>query len=129
LNLGTNIDDALRDLTVRVPLLDARFFVSAVLLQKDTGGNLSEVLTNLAYIIRERFKLKGMVQAVSAQGRLTAIVLTVLPIVLAVLLTFLAPDYLGSMLDDPDGLKILGFVAVMQVVGYLIMRQIIDIKV
>ncbi|MDZ7637070.1 MAG: type II secretion system F family protein [Bryobacterales bacterium] len=128
-NLGSSLDDSLRNLCNRVPILDVRFFVSSVLLQKDTGGNLSEILTNLAYIIRERFKLKGMVKAVSASGRMTAWVLIALPIALAVGLSFLAPGYLDTLVNDPEGKVIIIFVCVAQVVGYFVMRKIIDIKV
>lgn len=128
-NLGSSLDDSLRNLTNRVPLLDVRFFVSAVLLQKDTGGNLSEILSNLAYIIRERFKLKGMVKAVSASGRMTAWVLIALPIALAIGLTFLAPGYLDALINDPEGKIIVIFVCVAQVIGYFVMKKIIDIKV
>jgi len=128
-NLGSSLDDCLRNLCNRVPLLDVRFFVSSVLLQKDTGGNLSEILTNLAYIIRERFKLKGMVKAVSASGRMTAWVLIALPIALAVGLSFLAPDYLDTLVNDPEGKMIIIFVCVAQVIGYFVMKKIIDIKV
>lgn len=105
------------------------FFVSAVLLQRETGGNLSEILTNLAYIIRERFKLRGMVKAISSQGRFTAGVLTAIPIGLAIILSFIAPTYLDDMMNDPDGKFILLFVAGAVVLGYIIMERIIDIKV
>jgi tight adherence protein B len=128
-NLGSSIDVAMRSMTERVPLVDARFFVSAVLLQRETGGNLSEILTNLAYIIRERFKLRGMVKAISSQGRFTAGVLTAIPIGLAVALSFMAPNYLTDMFNDPDGKFILLFVGGAIVFGYLIMERIIDIKV
>jgi tight adherence protein B len=128
-NLGSSLDNSLRNLCNRVPLLDVRFFVSAVLLQKDTGGNLSEILTNLSYIIRERFKLKGMVKAVSASGRMTAWVLIALPIALSVGLSFLAPGYLDALVNDPEGKLIIIFVCVAQVIGYFVMKRIIDIKV
>ncbi|MCL4783237.1 MAG: type II secretion system F family protein [Bryobacterales bacterium] len=128
-NLGSSLDDSLRNLCSRVPLLDVRFFVSSVLLQKDTGGNLSEILSNLAYIIRERFKLKGMVKAVSASGRMTAWVLIGLPIGLAVGLSFLAPGYLDALVNDPEGKLIIIFVCVAQVIGYFVMRKIINIRV
>lgn len=128
-NLGSTLDVALRTMTQRVPLVDARFFVSAVLLQRETGGNLSEILTNLAYIIRERFKLKGLVRAVSSQARFTAWVLTAIPIALAVILTFIAPTYLDSMIQDAEGRIILISVCVMIIIAYFIMDRIIDIKV
>lgn len=128
-NLGSTIDVALRNMTYRVPLVDTRFFVSAVLLQRETGGNLSEILTNLAYIIRERFKLKGMVKAISSQGRFTATVLTVIPVALATILTFIAPAYLDDMVNDPEGKLVLMYVAASVVMAYVIMEKIIAIKV
>lgn len=128
-NLGSTIDVALRNMTDRVPLVDTRFFVSAVLLQRETGGNLSEILNNLAYIIRERFKLKGMVKAISSQGRFTATVLTVIPVALATILTFIAPTYLDDMIEDPDGKLVLIYVCFSVVFAYIVMEKIIDIKV
>jgi tight adherence protein B len=128
-NLGAPLEVAMRNLAARVPLLDVRYFVSAVLLQRETGGNLAEILTCLANIIRERFRLKGHVRAVSAHGRLTAIVLTILPIVTAILLMVIAPGYLNLLARDPDGkYLIIGTIAGM-FLGYYWMKRIIDIKV
>jgi tight adherence protein B len=128
-NLGAPIDDALQNLATRVPLLDVKFFVSAVLLQRETGGNLAEILTKLAYVIRERFRLKGQVRAASAHGRITALVLTFLPIVTMLALMVVAPGYLQSMADDPDGKYLIIGAIVGQIIGYFVMRRIIDIKV
>ncbi|MFX0116778.1 MAG: type II secretion system F family protein, partial [Candidatus Hodarchaeota archaeon] len=128
-NLGAPIEVALQNLAKRVPLLDVSFFVSAVMLQKETGGNLSEILTKLAYVIRERFKLKGQVRAASAHGRLTGIILTVMPIVLMIGLTIVAPGYLQSMVRDPDGKYLIIGAAVGQVLGYYFIRRIVNIKV
>jgi tight adherence protein B len=128
-NLGANIDVALANLVRRVPLLDVRFFVSAVLLQRQTGGNLSEILTRLAYVIRERFRLRGQVRAASAHGRLTAIILTLMPFFVTVALMFVAPNYLPAMAKDPDGkYMILGAIAA-QLIGYYFIRRIVNIKV
>ena len=88
-----------------MPLLDVRFFTSSVMLQKQTGGNLSEILSRLAYVIRERFRLKGQVKAASAHGRMTATILTLLPVVHHAGLLFVAPGYLQGMAEDPDGKK------------------------
>ncbi|HUQ90584.1 MAG TPA: type II secretion system F family protein [Bryobacteraceae bacterium] len=128
-NLGAPLDEALRNLTDRVPLLDVKFFVSSVLMQRETGGNLAEILTKLGYIIRERFRLKGQVRAMSAHGRLTAIILTILPIVTMFGLMIVAPGYLDSMGQDPDGKYLIIGAIAGQMVGYYIMRRIIDIKV
>ncbi len=128
-NLGSPIEDALSNLAERVPLLDVRFFVSAVLLQRETGGNLAEILNKLSYIIRERFRLKGQVRAASAHGRLTAAVLTALPLVTAVALLVIAPGYLNVMAREREGrYMILGAIAG-QALGYYFIRRIVNIKV
>ena len=128
-NLGAPLDMALRNFGERVPLLDARFFISSVLLQKQTGGNLSEILSRLAYVIRERFRLKGQVKAASAHGRLTATILTLLPIFTMLGLLIVAPGYLQGMAKDPDGkIMILGAI-IAQVIGNYFIKKIINIKV
>lgn len=128
-NLGAPLEVALASFAQRVPLLDVRLFVSAVLLQRRTGGNLGEILTRLAFLIRERFRLKGQIRATSAHGRMTSIVLTILPLVTIVLLQLVAPGYLEGMTKDPDGKwLILGSIAG-QILGYLAMRSITNIKV
>jgi len=129
LNLGAPLDTALTNFALRVPILDIRLFVSSVLLQKQTGGNLSEILMRLAFVIRERFRLKGQVRAASAHGRLTAIVLTVMPIALVVALMIVAPGYLQVMAKDSDGKYLIAGAVAAQILGYLIMRRITDIKV
>ncbi len=128
-NLGAPLDTALYNLADRIPLLDVRFFVSAVILQKQTGGNLGEILTRLGQVIRERFRLKGQVKAASAHGRVTALVLSILPAATAVLMFMAAPAYLKSMMDDPDGRKLIAGSVVGQIVGQLVIRKIIRIKV
>jgi tight adherence protein B len=128
-NLGAPIDIALRNFTMRVPLLDVRFFTSSVLLQKQTGGNLSEILSRLAYVIRERFRLKGQVKAASAHGRLTATILTVLPLATMLGLLFVAPGYLQGMASDSDGKIMIGGAIVAQILGNYFIKRIIDIKV
>ena len=128
-NLGAPLDIALRNFGERVPTLDARFFISSVMLQKQTGGNLSEILSRLAYVIRERFRLKGQVKAASAHGRLTATVLTLLPVGTMLGLLAVAPGYLQSMADDPDGKKMIGGAIVAQILGNYFIKKIINIKV
>lgn len=128
-NLGESLNVVLAHLADRIPLVDVRFFVSAVLMQRETGGNLGEILTKLSLVIRERFRVKGQVRAASAHGRITAAILTVMPLVSAMGLTLIAPTYLPSMMRDPDG-KYLIFGAVLsQVIGFLVMRKIVNIKV
>jgi tight adherence protein B len=128
-NLGAPLESALANFTLRVPLLDVRFFTSSVMLQKQTGGNLSEILQRLAYVIRERFKLKGQVRAASAHGKLTAVILTVLPVATMLGLFFVAPGYLQGMADDPDGKKMIGAAIIAQVLGNICIKKIINIKV
>ncbi|HTX37777.1 MAG TPA: type II secretion system F family protein [Bryobacteraceae bacterium] len=128
-NLGAPLDVALRNFGERVPLLDARFFISSVLLQKQTGGNLSEILSRLAYVIRERFRLKGQVKAASAHGRLTATILTILPVATMVGLLVVAPGYLQGMAADPDGKWMIGGAIVAQILGNFFIKKIINIKV
>jgi len=128
-NLGSSLDSALKNMAARVPLVDVRFFVSAVLLQKETGGNLSEILLKLAYVIRERFRLKGQVRAASAHGRVTGVVLTALPLVLTLALLAIAPGYLQGMAKDPDGKYLIAGSILGQIVGYCVIRRIVNIKV
>ena len=129
-NLGAPLDIALRNFTDRVPLLDVRFFTSSVLLQKQTGGNLSEILNRLSYVIRERFRLKGQVKAASAHGRLTATILTLLPVATMLgLLINVAPGYLQGMAEDSDGKYLIGGAIVAQILGNFFIKKIINIKV
>lgn len=129
LALGEAMEDALNNLIERVPLVEVRFFASTILLQRDTGGNLAEVLMKLSVSLRERSRLRGHVRAASEQGRLTATVLTILPIVTLVLLRTVSPDYLSSLTDDQLGRTLLGAAAASQVVGYLVMKKIINFEV
>jgi tight adherence protein B len=128
-NLGAPLDVAMRNFSMRVPLLDVRFFTSSVLLQKQTGGNLSEILSRLAYVIRERFRLKGQVKAASAHGRLTATILTLLPIATMLGLLVVAPGYLQGMAEDSDGKWLIGGAIVAQILGNFFIKKIINIKV
>lgn len=128
-NLGAALEVALANLCNRVPLLDVRFFSSSVLLQKQTGGNLAEILTRLADVIRERFRLKGQVKAASAHGRLTATILMLMPIGTMFALLVVSPGYLQGMAKDSDGKWLIAFAIVGQVVGNYFIRRIIKIKV
>jgi tight adherence protein B len=128
-NLGLPIEVALQGLAKRVPSLDVHFFVSAVLLQKRTGGNLAEILDKLAYVIRERFKLRGRIRAVSAHGRMTATSLSCIPIAVAVLMFYTNPDYVKFFFQDEVGNIMLGAGIGLQVIGYLIMKKIVNIEV
>ncbi len=129
LHLGSPLDVALGKLVMLVPLVDVRFFVSSVLLQQETGGNLSEILSKLSHVIRDRFRLKGQVKAVSAHGRITGLVLVLMPAGVAILMLFLSPGYLLTLFADPDGrLMVMGSI-VGQFVGFLCIKKITNIKV
>jgi len=128
-NLGATLEEALRNFAERVPLLDVRFFTSSVLLQRQTGGNLAEILTRLAYVIRERFRLKGQVRAASAHGRLTAGILVALPICLLVGLLLVAPGYIQGMASDHLGRWLIGAAVGLQLIGNYCIKKIINIKV
>lgn len=128
-NLGLPLDVALQKLAKRVPLLDVHFFVSAVLLQKRTGGNLAEILDKLAYVIRERFKLRGRIRAISAHGRMTGIALTCIPIGVAVIMFYVNPDYVRFFFNDEIGHYMLGAAVLLQVIGYLIIKKIVTIEI
>jgi tight adherence protein B len=128
-NLGASLDSALAGLVQRVPLIDVRFFVSAVLLQRETGGNLSEILMNLGDVIRDRFMLKGRVKAATAHARMTAVALTLIPIVVFVLLSLIMPGYLTPLREDFHGRIMFAGAVAGQVIGYLVMKKMINIKV
>jgi tight adherence protein B len=129
LNLGASLERAFANFAKRVPIADTRFFSSAVMLQRQTGGNLSEILNRLSHIIRERFRLKGQVKAASAHGRLTATVLTLLPIGTLAGLVITSPGYLDPLLTNPTGRKIIAVGILAQIVGNFFIRKIIKIKV
>ena len=127
-SFGMPLSDALKAMAERVPVLDARFFVTAVLTQRETGGNLSEVLDNLAGVIRERFKVKRQVRVVTAHGRITGWILAALPPVLAVILCFVSPDHMKTMITDPLGIKMLAIGGTMQGLGTIIIRKLVNIR-
>jgi tight adherence protein B len=128
-NLGLPIEVALQKLGKRVPSIDVHFFISAVLLQKRTGGNLAEILDKLAYIIRERFKLRGRIRSVSAHGRMTATALSCIPIAVAVLMFYTNPDYVNFFFKDDIGNIMLGAAVALQLIGYGVMKKIVNIEV
>src|SRR5579872_395892 len=128
-NLGLPIEVALQKLAKRVPSLDVHFFVSAVLLQKRTGGNLAEILDKLAYVIRERFKLRGRIRAISAHGRMTGLALTCIPLGVGIIMFYVNPDYARFFFTDEVGRIMLLAAILLQVIGYLIIRKIVQIEV
>lgn len=128
-NLGLPLENALQNFAKRVPLLEVHFFVSAVLLQKRTGGNLAELLDKLAVLIRERFKLRGKIKAISAHGRITASTLSIIPIGVAFLMFWTNREYVEFFIKDPAGNQMAGVAIFFQLVGYLIMKKIVTIEI
>jgi len=127
-NYGAPLPDALKAFALRIPSLDARFFVTAVLTQREAGGNLAEVLDRLAGVMRERFRIKREVRVKSAHGRITAFVLAGMPPVLAVIMLWNNPDAVKVLITDPLGLRMIAAAVVLQIVGTLIVRKLADIQ-
>ena len=125
---GMALPETLRSFGDRVQLLDARFFVTAVLTQREMGGNLSEVLDKLAAVIRERFKVKRQVRVISAHGRITGLVLGFLPPATAGILFILSPKHMRLLIDDPLGMYMVGLAIFLQIVGVLAIRKIVDVE-
>ena len=129
INYGIGMSDALQNLATRVPLTDLRYFVIAVLIQRESGGNLAEILGNISKIIRDRLKLYAQIRVLSAEGKMSAWVLGLLPFVVGLAISIINPNYMSSLFTDPVGLKMVGFAAVMIIVGIIWMRNIIQIRV
>lgn len=127
--LGLDMKEALKKMAGRVDSAELRLFVTAVILQRETGGNLAEILEGTAYVIRDRFRILGDVRSMTAQARLSGMILTVLPIVMAGIILVVAPDYLKGLLKDPAGKFMIGAALSLQVIGYVIMRRIVNIRV
>jgi tight adherence protein B len=128
-NFGLPLRDALNEMAARTGLLDVRFFVTAVLIQRDTGGNLSEILENLAHVVRERFKIRRQVRVHTAHGRFTGYVLLALPAALAIALSFINPEHMQTLFRERMGQMMLMGAIVMQTIGFIWIRQVIKIEV
>ena len=126
---GLPVRDALLNLADRIPLVDVKFFVTAVMLQRETGGNLAEILDNLSYVIRERFKILRQVRVHTAQGRLTMVLLMALPPTIVVVMLTLNPGFIRPLFTDPLGHVLIVAGIVLQTVGYFFIRRIIRIQV
>jgi tight adherence protein B len=116
-------------MTERVPNLDLKFFVTAIVLQRQTGGDLAEILDKIGSLIRQRFQIWGQVQALTGEGRLSGVVLMALPVVLFFAVYYLNPDYVMLLFTDPMGTKMLAVAVFLQIVGALVIRKIVNIKV
>jgi tight adherence protein B len=128
-NFGLPLRDALLNMTERIPSIDVRFFVTALLIQKETGGNLAEILDSLARVIRDRFRIYREVRVRTAQGRLTAGILIALPVFMMIILMIMNPTYMRVLFEDPKGSLILTVAGLMQVIGSLLIWKIIHIEV
>jgi tight adherence protein B len=128
-NLGVPIEESLRSLTERVPNIDLQFLVTAIILQRQTGGDLAEILDKIGRLIRERFQIWGQIQALTGEGRLSGIVLLALPVLLFLTVYQLNREYVMVLFTEPMGKKMLAGAIFMQILGALAIRKIINIKV
>jgi tight adherence protein B len=126
---GMPIRDAMLNLAERMPLVDVKFFVTTVMLQRESGGNLAEILEKLAYVIRERFKIRRQIRVYTAQGRLTMMILMALPPFMVLWLSITSPEFIKPLFYDPLGHLLILAGVIMQTIGYLLIRKIINIKV
>lgn len=127
-NFGKPLSEALKELAERLPLLDARFFVTAVMTQRDSGGNLAEILANLANVIRERFKVKRQIRVISAHGRITGWVLSGLPPALALGMMVMVPSHISTLIEDPMGPPMIIAGLVLQLIGMLAIQKLVKIE-
>jgi tight adherence protein B len=128
-NFGVSLEQALTNLSVRVPITDLRYFVVAVLIQRDSGGNLTEVLSNLSRLIRQRLKLFWHVRVLSAEGRMSAWLLSLMPFAIALLMTVCNPDFMAPLWHDPIGVSIVRGMLLSMACGILLLRKIIRIRI
>lgn len=128
-NLGVPLEQALKSMLTRMPNLDLKFFVTAVVIQRQSGGNLSEILDKIGHIIRERFKILGQVQALTGEGRISGVVLMALPIGLFFVVYHLNPEYVSILFTNELGKQMIAAAAVLQVLGAITIKKIINIKV
>jgi tight adherence protein B len=128
-NLGIPLEEALKSMCDRVPNLDLRFFVTSVLVQRQTGGDLAEILDKIGYVIRERYRILGQVKALTAEGRLSGIILIALPFGLFLMMLHIKPDYVEKLWTHPLGIKMSIAALIAQVLGAIVIKKIVDIKV
>jgi tight adherence protein B len=128
-NFGVSLQQALMNLSERIPLTDLRYFIVSVLIQRDSGGNLTEVLGNLSRLIRERLKLMAKVKVLSSEGRLSAWILGLMPFALAGVMNFANPEFMSPLWKDPIGIAIIKYMLILMGFGALILRKIIKIRV
>ena len=128
-NLGISMEQALRNMLVRVPNMDLQFFVTAVAIQRQAGGDLAEILNKISYIVRERFKILGQVKALTGEGRISGVVLMGLPVVLFFTVYYLNPEYIMLLFSRELGRQMVTVAVIMQIFGAIVIKKIVDIKV
>ena len=129
INFGVSVGDALKNLADRIDCPDLKYFVICVILQRETGGNLAEIIESIAYIIRERFKLFGKIRILASEGKLSAIILIAIPFLVIIALRFTNPDYISVLFSDPAGKTVAGIAAFMMAIGIIVMTKMVKIKV
>ncbi len=129
INFGAGVPEALTNMTQRVDCEDLKFFAVSVIIQRETGGNLAEILESLGHLIRERFKFQGRVRVLSAEGRLSAIVLVTIPFLIAVVFSLLRPEYIGILGSDAIGRVLVIMALVMMGCGIYLMKKMVSLKV
>lgn len=128
-SLGLGLHEAMKNLTRRVPILDVEFFVSGVVIQRETGGNLAEIMDKLSHVIRERFRVLGQIRVYTAQGRMTGYILAALPITVGFILYLLNPSYIMTLFQEQIGLYMIGMAVTLQIMGFFVIRKIINIQI
>jgi tight adherence protein B len=128
INLGISMREALLNFSGRIDSLDLKLFITALLIQRESGGNLNEILFKIGSTIRERFKLIGQIRVFTAQGRLSGLILGLLPVIFGLLVSTFNPDYIAPLFTEPSGRKILFIAFLMQITGFIVIRRILKIK-
>jgi tight adherence protein B len=128
ISFGVGLEQALRNMSRRIDCPDLNFLVVSVIVQRESGGNLGEIMENIARIIRERFKLRGKIRALAAEGKLSAIILVALPIFIACIISLINPTYIKELVNEPIGRKLLVVTGIMMLLGVVVMKRIINIK-
>jgi len=128
-NFGLEMRESMLNLAARIPIHDVHIIVTAILIQKESGGNLAEILEKVAYIIRQRFRLKKQVRVHTAQGRLTGLILTLLPVILGAAMYLVNPEHMSILWENPMGIKLIYTSVIMTVIGGLIIRKIVNIRI
>ena len=128
-NLGLNLHEVMNNMARRMPTLDIEFFASAVAIQRETGGNLAEIMDKLGHVVRDRFRILGQIRIYTAQGRMSGFILAALPIAMALLIYMINPNYLLTLVKEEIGWYLIGFALSFQVVGFFVIKRIVNIKV